>query len=177
MYKKIVKFEDLSGNEVTEDFYFHIYKVDLVRRGAGNSGGWSDYIKKLTEEDDTEKIFAEIEWLVQFSYGVKGKDDLVFHKSAELLNEFVQSPRYDAVIMSILQSEKEAAAFVNGIFPSDLQRAWNQIATEVKEKTGKDVEELSPAEIQALTEEIQNEQDEKQKQQDAYKNKPKPIDN
>ena len=58
--------------------------------------------------------------LVLKAYGQKSPDGKRFIKSEELATEFSQTEAYSQLFMDLATDADKAAAFVNGIMPSDV---------------------------------------------------------
>lgn len=150
MYKKTVKFEDFNGNEVTQDFYFHISEAELMNKEMSTEEGWSTFMERIIKEENKKKLVEEFEWFISFSYGIKSDDGLRFEKSDEIRESLKQHPAYGSIFMDIMADTKSAAEFVNGVFPRSLR---NKIS-EVEEKTGTSISEMKPEAIRELAEEV-----------------------
>lgn len=120
MLKKTITYTDFDGNEVTEDFYFHMSKADLVEMELSHKDGLQKKIERIVEAQDGKAIMEEFKNLLLGSYGQKSPDGRRFVKSQELQDEFKSSPAYDVIFMELVTDSDKAAAFVNGIIPTDL---------------------------------------------------------
>ena len=107
MLKETIKYTDCNGVERTEDFWFHLSKAELMEWEMGTTGGLTEIIK----------IFKE---LILKAYGQKSPDGRRFIKSEELATEFSQTEAYSQLFMDLATDADKAAAFVNGIMPSDV---------------------------------------------------------
>lgn len=56
--------------------------------------------------------------IVLKAYGEKSDDGKRFIKSEELSEAFSQTEAYSVLFMSLMESETEMAAFINGIMPN-----------------------------------------------------------
>lgn len=119
MLTKTIKYTDYNGQEREDTFYFNLSKVELTRLEVSHPGGYQSYIKKLSEENDAEKVMELLEDLVLTSYGVRCSDGR-FEKSKELSKKFSETVAYEKLIMELLTNSDEASAFANGIVPQDL---------------------------------------------------------
>lgn len=136
MLKKTVTYEDFDGNKRTEELYFNMTQTELTEFAmelpddvtkifAANTG-------KVTEDEALQivntlggkGIYSFIKQLVLKSYGVRAEDGRRFVKIDDqgrpLSVEFSQTLAFDAILMDLMSSEQEAAAFTNGIIPAKL---------------------------------------------------------
>lgn len=122
MLKKTITYTDFNGVERTEDFYFNLTKTEVFEMEMGTSGGLSEQIKKVVAAQDTPSILKIFKDLVLKAYGEKSADGKRFIKNAELSEAFSQTEAYSTLFMELATDADAAAAFVNGIIPSNLQK-------------------------------------------------------
>lgn len=120
MLKKTITYEDFNGEEVTEDFYFHLSKADLVELEMSKKGGLEAWIKRVVDSRDGKAIMEEFKNLIMMSVGERSEDGKRFRKSVDLRNDFKDSPAYDTLFMELVTNAEKAAEFVNGIIPRNM---------------------------------------------------------
>ena len=120
MLKKTVTYVDYNGIERTEDFYFNLSKAEVTEMELSVRGGLSAMLEELVKSGDNARIVEIFKDLVLRSYGEKSADGKRFVKSKELSEAFSQTEAYSEIFMELALDEKAAAAFVNGILPSNL---------------------------------------------------------
>lgn len=121
MLKKSITYEDLNGESVTEDFFFHLSKADLVEMEVEHPGGLGAYLKRIVESEDGKAIISEFKSLILKSYGEKSEDGKRFIKDWQKTEEFQQSEAYSALFLELCTDAGAGAAFVNGIVPAGLK--------------------------------------------------------
>ena len=121
MLKRPITYEDFNGETVTDIYYFHLSKPELLKLEVGNSGGLNALIQRIIETKDGNAIIAEFEKIVLMSYGQKSDDGKRFIKSDELREEFSQSAAYQHLFMEIATNDTKAVEFLKGILPADMQ--------------------------------------------------------
>ena len=124
MIKKTVNYTDFNGVAQTEELYFNLTKMELVKLDAEFVGGLQQTIQTAVDNNDTKTIMDCIEKILIKGYGKKSDDGKRFIKSAEMAEEFKQSAAFDEVFYQIASNEDEASAFITGLMPADLM---NQI--------------------------------------------------
>lgn len=115
MFKKKITYVDYDGNERTEELLFNLTKAELVEMELSESGGMEKMLKRIIAEQDTKEIVKIIKDIILKSYGKKSDDGRRFIKNEELSKEFSQTEAYSVLFLELLQDEKEAAKFINGL--------------------------------------------------------------
>jgi len=123
MLKKTITFEDLDGNEITEDFYFNLTKAEISEMEISKEGGWSDWLTKVVESRDGNVIMHEFKKIIRSSVGRRSEDGRRFIKNDEIVDDFFQSNAYDALFWEMMTDANAAANFVKGVLPKDLVEA------------------------------------------------------
>ena len=121
MLKKTITYTDFNGEEIKEDFYFHLSKAEIMEMQLEKEGGLAQMIQKIVDTKDVPQIIKVFKELIFKSYGVKSDDGKRFIKSEELSRAFSQTQAYSDLFMELATNADSAAAFVNGIIPQDLQ--------------------------------------------------------
>lgn len=121
MLKKSITFEDFDGNEVTEDFYFHLSKADLIEMELSQRGGMKEFLKKIIASKDGATIVAEFKKIILNSYGQRSDDGRRFIKTESLRDEFQQTEAFSVLFLELCTNAEAASAFVNGIVPKGLE--------------------------------------------------------
>ena len=128
MLKKSITYTDLSGETVTEDFYFHLSKADLVEMEMSHKGGMSAFLQRIAKSEDGKAIISEFKNLILGAYGQKSDDGRRFIKSEALREEFMSSEAYSALFFELCTDANAAAEFVNGIVPPNLDQEMAAVA-------------------------------------------------
>jgi hypothetical protein len=139
--KKTITYENLFTEQtVTEDHYFHISKADLVEMEmeehkdeyTSKSGekltGMQAKLQRIMDSEDGKAILTEFKDMIRRAYGRKDGDRFI--KSPEVWAEFSSSEAYSQLIFDLCTDASQAAEFINGIVPGDLEK----IAAEVRER-------------------------------------------
>jgi hypothetical protein len=118
--KKTITYENFNEEEVSEDFFFHLSKAELVELEMSTEGGLSDSLQRIVAEEDTKKIVEEFKRIVLQAYGVKSPDGRRFTKNQQLREEFESTEAYSTLFMELVTNTDAAIEFVNGIIPKGL---------------------------------------------------------
>jgi hypothetical protein len=118
--KKTITFPDLDGNEVTDDFYFHLSKAELVEMEVSHGGGMRQYLTSIIESGNGGMIIAAFKEILAKAYGKRSADGRSFLKSDQYTMEFLGSEAYSKLFMELVTDAQASAEFVNGIMPADL---------------------------------------------------------
>lgn len=122
MIKKTVTYVDYNGVERTEDFYFNLSKAEIAEMELSVEGGFSKMLEEIVASKDNVKIVSLFKQIVLKAYGEKSADGRRFMKSEEISKAFSETEAYSEIFMSLALNESEAAAFVNGIMPANLNK-------------------------------------------------------
>jgi hypothetical protein len=130
--KKSITFEDLNGQQVTEDYYFHLTRANLVEMQMSTNDtyekdgevleGMQAKMQRIIDAGDGAQIMATFKDLILSSYGKKSPDGRQFIKTPELRQEFEMSEAYSTLFMELCTDAQAAADFVNGIVPKGMDQ-------------------------------------------------------
>ena len=129
MLKKSITFIDYNGTERTEDFLFNLTAAELREMDYSAVGGMIVMLKKIIAAHDLPTLMKIFKDLILRSYGEKSADGKRFIKSEELRTAFEQTEAYSILFMELSSDDKAAAAFVNGLVPSDIAAKASASAT------------------------------------------------
>lgn len=141
MLKKTITFHDLDGNEITQDFWFHLSKAELLEMEISTTGGLKTAMEELMRKRDGESIIKTYKHLILSSYGERSLDGLKFMKEDKdghkLYKDFEQTEAYSELFSSLVTDDKAAAEFFNGVLPKELsdKMAEEQAAGNLPELT------------------------------------------
>ena len=126
MLKKTITYTDYDGMERTEDFWFNLSKTELTKLDAELPGGVLGVLRKIIDKKDRKALVDFIETLLLRSYGEKTLDGKRFVKTPEMAEEFMQTPAYDEVFMSVLSDTDSQTSFINGVIPQSMAKEIEQ---------------------------------------------------
>jgi|SRR5215203_354343 len=122
---------DEYGNpaQVTETFYFNLSKPELIKLQVEYKQGFVEMLQEIIKTEDNKELVKQFDTLILMSFGVRSEDGRRFIKSPELAKEFSQTDAYNVLFAELATSELEAAKFIQGILPKDMQGAMeNELA-------------------------------------------------
>lgn len=122
MLKKTMTYTDFNGEEIKEDFYFHLSKAEIMEMQLEKEGGLAERIQKIVDTKNVPEIIKVFKELILKAYGVKSEDGKRFIKSKELSEAFSQTQAYSDLFMELATDPEAAAAFINGVIPAELQQ-------------------------------------------------------
>ena len=120
MLKKTITYTDYDGVKRTEDFWFHLNKVELTEMNFSATGGMEKMLEKIVKADDNKRIIELFKEIILKSYGEKSDDGKRFIKSPELSKAFEQTEAYVELFMELGGDAEAASAFIRGIIPADV---------------------------------------------------------
>lgn len=122
MIKRTITYTDYNGMERTEDFLFHLTKADITKMEMSTAGGLAERITRIVQAKDQPAIIEVFEDLIKRSYCTKTADGRGILRRPEDLEAFMGTEAYSILFMELATDDKAAAAFVNGIVPSDMAK-------------------------------------------------------
>lgn len=160
MLKKTITYENFNGETVSEDFFFHLSKAELVEMEMSYDGGLSEALKRIVAAEDMKAIIGEFKKIVLGAYGKRSEDGRRFIKNQELRDEFESTEAYSTLFMELVTDTNAAIEFINGIVPKGLAEEAAQVVnaekpaltavTEPQIITKADLEEMSATEFAQL---------------------------
>ena len=134
MLVKTIKFTDYDGQDREGTYYFNMNKAEVIM-WLTTAGEYTldKVLLRLAEEKNGKQIMETFEDLIHRSYGRKTLDGIGFEKSDTLWKEFQQSEAYSELFVELVTDAKKAAAFVNGIIPSQMANEVNKTLMENKD--------------------------------------------
>jgi len=142
--KKTITYEDFNGDEVSEDFFFHLSKAELVEMELSHQGGLAESLQKIIAAEDGKGIIAEFKNIILSAYGKRSEDGKRFVKNSTVREEFESSEAYSTLFMELVTDTDKAVEFVNGIIPRDLPEEAAKI-------TGADLEVVKQGKPEVIT--------------------------
>ena len=127
MLKKTIDYEDYNGNKVSESFYFHLSKPELIELEVDYDKGLAAEITKIVETDNNKELIAIFKRIIALSYGVKSADGKRFSKSDDIREEFLESPAYVELFMELATDADAAAEFIKGLMPADMAASIEEV--------------------------------------------------
>lgn len=120
MLKKTITYEDFNGETVSEDFFFHLSKAELVELEMSHKEGLSEALQRIVDAEDNKQIVAEFKNIILTSYGKRSPDGKRFIKNQELRDEFMSTEAYSTLFMELVTETDKAVEFINGIIPAGM---------------------------------------------------------
>lgn len=120
MLKREITYEDFNGNEVTDVFYFHVSKPELLELETESERGFAGIIEHIVETRDSKKLVALFKRIILMGYGQRSEDGKRFIKSDQLCEEFSQTAAYQTLFMELASDDQKAIDFLYGMLPKDL---------------------------------------------------------
>lgn len=139
MFSKTITYTNLKGQEVTQELWFHLNKVEHVELQVSRKGGLQSYMDQIMQAEDLASLVAVFKELVLLAYGEVSEDGERFIKTQELRDRLVQSDAYSALFMELCTDTEAGIKFFNGLVPAD-------VLAEMKKQDGAK-KELSDAEL------------------------------
>jgi hypothetical protein len=134
LLKKSITYTNFADEEVTEDFFFHLSKAEMVELELSEQGGLSKKLQEIVASNDGNTIIQTFKDLVLKAYGQKSHDGKRFIKTQELRDEFQSTEAYSVLFMELVTNAEAAAEFVNGVVPQGLEADMDKLIEQRREK-------------------------------------------
>jgi len=128
MLKKTISYTDFNGDEVSEDFFFHQSKAELIELEVSHEGGLEEAIKRIVKAEDGKAIIAEFKNIILSSYGQRSLDGKRFIKNQTIRDEFESTEAYSTLFMELVTDAQAAATFIQGVIPQDMAAEAAKVA-------------------------------------------------
>lgn len=124
MFKHTVKYTDYNDVPHEVDVYFNYSVPEMLKLQNSVPGGFGSYLEKIAKSNDPMVIYKTFEEMLEGAYGEKSDDGQSFVKVArdghKLVDDFKQTPAWEAFICELLVNDKLAAEMVNKMIPSQM---------------------------------------------------------
>lgn len=174
MLKKTITYTDFNDEEVSEDFFFHLSKAELVELQMSHTGGLEEALRRIIKAEDGAAIIAEFKKIILGSYGERSADGKRFVKTQALRDEFESSEAYSTLFMELVTDAEAASKFVTGVIPAELaaetakqtakvpglapaspsEESPSETPKEVRSVTKAELEEMNEEELQVFHEQV-----------------------
>lgn len=121
MLKKTIKYMDLEGNPVEDEFYFHLSMNDLLVWSEETGEGLLAELNAASNTDHAPTILAVFRKVLARSVGKKTADGRSFDRDEATTKAFINSDAYSSFLFELIRDAGSAAEFVNKVIPKDLQ--------------------------------------------------------
>jgi hypothetical protein len=121
MFKKTIRFTDFNGDEVEEDFYFHLSKAELLQMAA-DGNAMKNRLARIIARGDGKAILGEFRDLIQMSVGVRSEDGKRFIKDRDAKSRLLDSPAFDELLMELATDADASVVFVQELIPEKMQK-------------------------------------------------------
>ncbi len=120
MYTIERTYTDFLGNERTEEFRFNLTELEAGKLSLSEEGGIQAYAKRISQEQDVNKIIELFQKVMDAAYGVISLDGRKFEKSDEILADFKATQAYSDIYMEFVNDVDKAVEFFSNIYqPKD----------------------------------------------------------
>lgn len=124
MLKRTITYKDFEGNQVTEDYCFHMMEADFVdldfkyEEFGGLRGYLTNLIKDIQEKGDNAPKRPMYEFLKEMiTVSVGKRIGNRFDRSQEVKDRFFQTGAYSGFLIELLNDPEGIPKFMDGITP------------------------------------------------------------
>jgi hypothetical protein len=117
--KRTIRFLDLDGEPVEQDWYFSLGKTDALEMDLVHHEDVAEYLNDILKNKDSRKLLEVWKELLFRSVGKREGNLLV--KNDEVLREFKQGGAYEQFFSELVEADDAGAEFFLSIMPADVQ--------------------------------------------------------
>jgi hypothetical protein len=123
MYRRKITYTNFNDEQVTETLAFNLSETELLDLSEQDPTFSAAYLKQVADEQDPATMFRLLRKTIALSYGEVSMDGKRFMKSEEIMNGFLHSAAYDALIRELVSSDSidEVSSMLIGIFPAQFR--------------------------------------------------------
>jgi len=121
MFSKRITWNDWNGNEVSQTFYFHLTKTEMVKLNLKYRGGIVNCMNKALETNDEQQVLMIVDDVIRTAYGEKSEDGQHFEKAkGAKADSFAETGAYDVLFLELVSDPGKLSTFMTEIMPKDL---------------------------------------------------------
>lgn len=133
MLRKPITYKNIDGVEVTEEYYFHLTKAEVIELQYTMQGGLAETLEKIGKLDvnkpgNAALILRTFREIIKSSFGRRTPDGGFVKREADW-EVFSSGEAYSALFMEMVSDAAFAAEFVRGVLPEGLDIQQTNDAT------------------------------------------------
>lgn len=129
MVKKTISFKNISGEDVTEDWYFSLDESDAVDMELVHRPDVEDFLTDIVKNRDSRNLLDVYKQVLFASVGKKV--DNLFVKDEQTLREFKFGGAYRQLFSELLEMDDAGAEFFNAFMPEKFMQQAREQAEKV----------------------------------------------
>jgi len=137
--KKDITYNNYEGESVTEEYWFHLTKAELLEQNLAHGVGFDEYLKKIVATNDVKRILPIFKEIMTLSVGkqVVGADGKRrFVKNPDDAAAFCSSEAYSELFIEFITDVPSFVEFINNVVPKELSEGVNFETGELKVPEG-----------------------------------------
>lgn len=115
MFKQTVTYANFNGEEVSEDLYFHLTKLEITRLNFKYDNDLEKYAQNASKDEDGTKMVDFMTDLILTAFGKKSADGSKFDKSPEVKKDFEYGAAFAELFEMILNDPMLAETFASNL--------------------------------------------------------------
>lgn len=121
MYKKVINYTDLFGNDLEETLYFNLTMPEAIEiygqytNGTLENSNFDELVNDMKNRKDVKGMIDLIQNVILSSYGERSEDGRYFNKSKEIKEKFSNSVAYAELFELLFTDPEEMKKFSKGI--------------------------------------------------------------
>jgi len=130
--KRAISFENIDGEETTEEWYFSLGKKDVMDMELAHRADVQDFLKQIVKNRDGRELLKL--WRELLFRAVGERQGNLLMKSDEIRQRFEFGGAYEQFLTELVEDLEAGAQFFISIMPSDVQAKAVEEATRTYSK-------------------------------------------
>lgn len=120
MLKKSITYKNYDEESVTEDFWFHLTKAELVELRMSKGEGFDAVLAKMAATNDMAAMLPLFREVIALTVGERDEVRKRFVKSKEYTDNFMYSEAYSELFVEFMTDPSAFVTFINSVVPKEL---------------------------------------------------------
>jgi hypothetical protein len=118
--KKSIRFEDLDGKPVEEEWYFSLSEADAADMDLAHHENLEEYLSEMLKNKDSKGWISVLKEMLFASVGKREGSLLV--KDESVIRQFKYGGAYKQLFAELIEMDDAGAEFFNSILPAHIQQ-------------------------------------------------------
>jgi len=128
MLKKTLTWEDFNGVKHTEDFYFHLTKLEIAELQL-KLEVWHKNLLEAAKTNNLPVLVETYKEIIRMAAGVRSEDGANFIKTPEAKKTIMESQAIEELVWTFLVSPNAGIEFLTALMPKEVQDKFREDVT------------------------------------------------
>jgi hypothetical protein len=123
MIKQTLTWKDLNEVEHTQDFYFHLTKLEIAQLQL-ELEKWHARLMQAAQTMNFKVLIETYREIIELAAGVRSEDGANFIKTPEAKKSVMESPAIDELLWTFVTKTSAGIEFLEGLMPKEVQEKF-----------------------------------------------------